>query len=387
MFTYNKKNHLIQKLKNTLDSGNKEIKNLKKNLKEKDKRINLLNLENQKFIKKRKKSLLHVPKKKEKTTKSDYNKITKKLNEEIHILQKNHFIFQKEQESLCKNLISEISKILQERNLLEINVYGSFATGLAMPWSDIDLSITNKDDKNSPFYESNHILMKNMVQILQNRPDIIEDVNYVDQAHIPIIKITSSAKFNFKKIDITVKESDDKTHNGEKCVKLVKDYLFMYRELKPLFLVIKQLVFLAQLNDPYQGGVSSYTLILMLVSFLQMKKKNFNEDEEVNYGCYLIEFFTIYIKIKFAVLEVRPFLVDQEVSNLTIYQKVDIGTERVSQLSVIDPLDINNNVAKPSYNAHYLQYLFYFIYFNIFSESESVLQNIFENAVLYKYLK
>ena len=257
-----------------------------------------------------------------------------------------------------------------------------------MPWSDIDLAIINKDDKNSPFYETNHILMKNMVQILKNRPDIIEDVHYVDQAHIPIIKITSSEKFNYKKIDITVKDCEDNTHNGEKCVKLVKKYLSKYKELKPLFLVIKQLVFLAQLNDPYQGGVSSYTLILMLVSFLQMKKKIFKENEEdINYGRYLIEFFRVYIKIKFSVLEVRPFLPDKDINSLTIYQKVDINTDRASQLSVIDPLDSNNIVSKPSYNAHYLQNLFYFVFFNIFMESESVLQTIFENGVLYNYLK
>ena len=44
--------------------------------------------------------------------------------------------------------------------------------------------------------------------------------------------------------------------------------LIFYECLKPLVLVLKQFIFSANLNDTYQGGLSSYGLILMIVSFL-----------------------------------------------------------------------------------------------------------------------
>lgn len=70
-----------------------------------------------------------------------------------------------------------------------------------------------------------------------------------------------------KKVDITIQ---DGKHNGIKCVDLVKRYLQAYEPLKYLVMAFKQLIFNSQLNDPYQGGLTSYALILMIVSFLQV---------------------------------------------------------------------------------------------------------------------
>lgn len=39
-------------------------------------------------------------------------------------------------------------------------------------------------------------------------------------------------------------------------------------------LPLKQLIYYAELNDPYQGGITSYGIILMIVAFLQFKVKN-----------------------------------------------------------------------------------------------------------------
>jgi non-canonical poly(A) RNA polymerase PAPD5/7 len=38
--------------------------------------------------------------------------------------------------------------------------------------------------------------------------------------------------------------------------------------------MLKQLIFNAKLSDPYSGGISSYGIILMVVSFLQSKETN-----------------------------------------------------------------------------------------------------------------
>ncbi len=68
-------------------------------------------------------------------------------------------------------------------------------------------------------------------------------------------------------IDISIQ---DQRHYGLRCVELVKTFLKDYDVLEPIVLALKNILKLAGLNDPYTGGLSSYGLILMVVSFLQV---------------------------------------------------------------------------------------------------------------------
>lgn len=52
---------------------------------------------------------------------------------------------------------------------------------------------------------------------------------------------------------------------------LVKEYLAENQLIEPLILVLKQMLKVWGFNDPYTGGLSSYALFLLIVSFLQAK--------------------------------------------------------------------------------------------------------------------
>lgn len=86
---------------------------------------------------------------------------------------------------------------------------------------------------------------------------------------------------------------------GLKCVELVKEYINQFEALEPLLYVLKNLLKNANLNDPYTGGISSYGLILMLVSFLY-SQKNHNKDisikssEKSNLGILFTSFCYYY---------------------------------------------------------------------------------------------
>jgi hypothetical protein len=67
------------------------------------------------------------------------------------------------------------------------------------------------------------------------------------------------------KIDIT---QMTEMHNGLECVQLVKTYLDENKLIEPLILVLKQMLKVWGFNDPYTGGLSSYALFLLIVSFL-----------------------------------------------------------------------------------------------------------------------
>jgi non-canonical poly(A) RNA polymerase PAPD5/7 len=142
-------------------------------------------------------------------------------------------------------------------------VYGSFATKLSMPWSDIDILISPKSGN----YAGMEDILPKLDQKMRERPDIFADVKFIPTATIPVVKAICSLTFASKKIDITIQ---DGKHNGLKCVELVKKYLKTYEALRYLILPFKQLLFNSQMNDPYQGGLSSYGLVLMIIAFLQV---------------------------------------------------------------------------------------------------------------------
>ena len=86
------------------------------------------------------------------------------------------------------------------------------------------------------------------------------------------------------------------THNGLNCVKLVKQFLNENSIIEPLILVVKQMLKVWGFNDPYHGGLSSYALFLMIVSFIQEKKKT-NSMPFTNLGEILLDFIKHYAEL------------------------------------------------------------------------------------------
>ncbi len=58
--------------------------------------------------------------------------------------------------------------------------------------------------------------------------------------------------------------------NGVKSAALIKEYLNEYPCLRYLAMVLKQFLLQRDLNEVWTGGIGSYSLILMIVSFLQV---------------------------------------------------------------------------------------------------------------------
>ena len=87
-------------------------------------------------------------------------------------------------------------------------------------------------------------------------------------------------------------------HNGLRCVDLVKEYLLDCWFIEPLILVLKQMLKVNQLNDPYKGGLSSYGLLLMIVAFIQFRKLNkVRTPQNINLGNILLDFLHYYGEI------------------------------------------------------------------------------------------
>ena len=61
-------------------------------------------------------------------------------------------------------------------------------------------------------------------------------------------------------------------HMGVQCCKYIKQRLEEYPHLKTLVLVFKKFLSLKNLNKPFSGGLSSYSLIQMILAILKQEE-------------------------------------------------------------------------------------------------------------------
>lgn len=94
-----------------------------------------------------------------------------------------------------------------------------------------------------------------------------DSIKVLDKASVPIVKLVD--KKTEIKVDISFNMS-----NGVKSAELIKTYMEQFPVLSKLVYVLKQFLLERDLNEVFTGGISSYSLILMCISFLQVNLLN-----------------------------------------------------------------------------------------------------------------
>ena len=350
---------------------------------------------------------------------NDYQKyITEKINRNIPAIN-----------DIINEIRATLNTITQD---YDIKIYGSYANGLCMPWSDLDLVLVNKngiennENENNENNENNNedILLEQNPQNPEPQSDSASIANtdstreslasamngflmvlymklkskpWVKQSiitenlSVSIIRLITVKDKNELNVDISVESNK---HNGLKCVNLVKSYLKEYTVLKPITIALKAILQSANLHNPNKGGLSSYGLILMVVSYIQSQKDNFglkNADlsGKIFYGFlkhYGIFFdFNKYLILTYPINETNFPNNDKE-SFLSINQFSQ-------EFIILDPLNNKNNVANSSFQFMNLKMAF-MIAFMVTKEDcdcgchygKAVYENSF-NSTEHSYLK
>lgn len=138
-----------------------------------------------------------------------------------------------------------------------IQLYGSHATGLCLPWSDLDVVLCKNINESLNSYLPLHELFK----YLQENQHF-KSINYIGATTVPLIKIKMDDTGGISSLDISLQ---DKGHYGLKCVNLVRSYKEQYEALQPMVLALKNILKEANLNDPYKV---SYNFIIHFYKFI-----------------------------------------------------------------------------------------------------------------------
>ncbi len=243
---------------------------------------------------------------------------------------------------VINDILKELQSTVDEVNPnYKVNLYGSYCTGLCLPWSDIDIVISHES-----LYGEEYFLNKLYMKL--TKKNWVKSHKFIENANVPIIKLVSNDKFNFH-IDISVE--NDK-HFGLKTVELVKSYMKTYPVLKPIILALKTLLANGNLNNPYTGGLSSYGLILMVVSYIQSKieNKKYNSESPTILGDTFINVLGYYgILFNFNQFIIITYPVNNDNINTNDKElSYSLGTNS-HELIIIDPLNKQNNVAKSTF--------------------------------------
>jgi len=167
----------------------------------------------------------------------------------------------------------------------KVKVYGSFETNLCIPTSDIDLVIFGASHDQG--------LLGAMYQLAEKLLETETSdcyPNVISTTKVPVIKFRDARSGCLVDITFDCGTCVDTT-------KLIKEYLDQYVLLRPLTITLKYFLKQTVLNDTWTGGIGSYTLILMIVSFFQLHttgKGVLSETE--NLGSLLLGFFELYGK-------------------------------------------------------------------------------------------
>lgn len=148
-------------------------------------------------------------------------------------------------------------------------LFGSVAMGLFLPTSDIDITMHFDGSTVKDLHKTAALLRYGTATLRLCRPTrfrqskLFQNIQVVDKTSVPVVKFRDAQTlFN---IDMSIN-----TLRSQRVVDWVECAKQELSSLEPLVLVLKQLLTEHSLNEPFNGGLSSYALILMVVHFLKV---------------------------------------------------------------------------------------------------------------------
>jgi hypothetical protein len=274
-----------------------------------------------------------------------------KLTREIERMQRH---IEAEVEGLKPSRLSLIRKI---DDIVEslfpgsfMRLYGSYTTGLALPWSDIDLVVVNSSIYNSAL----------LITCLKDLGDAFSNcawasrVMVLDKATLPVVKLTAEGSYfgcdGLIEADISFDDRclEKPGNSGMATTQMTQDILCKQPEVLPLCVVLKQLLHKHKLNSAFQGkayigGVNSYTITLWVAAYLVSLK------DPQSSGAHLLGFLDFFGN-KF----------QSASTSISLKEGGFVSRESSSYGAVEtrDPNDLSNNTSRSSFKFEIIQELF-----------------------------
>ena len=186
-----------------------------------------------------------------------------------------------------KRTIQLISCIVKSfRQDLWISPFGSYAQGLDLKSSDIDIEVFNLKIAKGTGTKDDTLLK--LYEYFESSNKFFPDLQYI-QAKVPII-IGRLIETNIS-VDISMNNPE-----GVYLAEIIKSHISSEPILKYTILLLKKILTNNKLNVVYNGGMSSLMLFEIVFYFFQQKVLTLDTQYELNLGNFLIDFLKFYTK-------------------------------------------------------------------------------------------
>ena len=313
-------------------------------------------------------------------------------------------------EHIIETIKSHIKSCFINENFpYQIEVYGSFKSHLDIVCSDIDMVFIPQKSKNLDVCDlilklSNHLQSLNkynkvtpiytasipLIKLMINYENYVEENkslinNYSKLTNSEIYKLypfDSEKELSFVNIDISFPTNYNNKKNKNAPfhqIEFIKNSLSTYIEANIVIRILKRALKLTDMNNSYKGGLSSYTIFLLVVSYMKFISKNNNSNNKHKSNSYGHAFHDV-VKY-FSKFDFYINIIDIENKNGEIYNK---RNKKYSSLEyenipvIIDPVT-GLNAGKSSFRINDVQNVFISL-----NEELEKLRNIYDKNNLNK---
>jgi DNA polymerase sigma len=286
----------------------------------------------------------------------------KKLSENIvnfynEIIYENDkiFPFKKKLNSIVLKVINNsLNTLLKPYNIINLIVYGSQASGLSLPESDIDLLLIYCDSNNNSLDK----FISELYNILLTSKKF-NNVISLPKASSPLIKIEyeiNSYNNYYNSNNISLIHMDISFHNiypnkntiyytpSLLIVKYIQKSIEYLPQSKNIIIVIKKYLKNLGLNNYYTGGLNSFSIFIMVFAFYKYEIKILGNDSVNNFyiGQFLVQFLDFYSKFNFNEFIINinkdiPFIIKS-----TFNENKNMKQNDNSNAVILDPFTLNN---------------------------------------------
>ncbi|OKL64171.1 hypothetical protein UA08_00721 [Talaromyces atroroseus] len=247
------------------------------------------------------------------------------------------------EDMIRKDLIQRIQYVFDSQPKfrgMEVQSFGSFASGLYLPVADMDLVLLSPNFRRYgresfiPYRRSQggRISIYEVARVVERAGVIVSgSMEIISGARVPILKWVD--RLTGLRVDMAF-DND----SGIRAIQTFKKWREAYPAMPAIVAIVKQFLLLRSLNEVPTGGLGGFSIICLVVSLLQHMPHRL-DGHGPSLGSVLMDFFDFYgNKFDFSSVGIR-------MEPPGYFNKVVYNHEKKARLSIEDPNRPENDIS------------------------------------------
>ncbi|KAL8651915.1 MAG: hypothetical protein Q9226_004486 [Calogaya cf. arnoldii] len=297
-----------------------------------------------------------------------------RLGNEIKAFEKYMALSPEELNTASRVALKVKTRIDSTLHKVSCTVIGSYSTGLALPFSDIDIAVSfpaaeaeaavhRKSPRGLKFQKKYRKALHQMHKAFGSDPNFSEPELVF--AQIPIVRALHRNTGQEIQIQIRAGGNLQQQHTLA--------YQAEYPSLRPLYVVIRSCLEMRGLTTPFEGGLGSYPILISIVNALKHASGQYHPHDLASQLLHVLNFYEINDLYRYGFSVDPPHLFRKDKKSMAAEEKLTRATDPVLSgidsmaklkplrpylLCLQDPADPKNDLGRRTYAIKHIQRTF-----------------------------